>query len=596
MTLDYKPSHTCGQLNQDFIHSCVTLSGWVHKRRDLGGLLFIDLRDRFGLTQLVFDPISNPSLYECALKLRAEWVISITGDVRARAPGMHNTRMATGAIEICVQSLLILSKAKIPPFSISDETIDVNEELRLKYRYLDLRRGEIARNLLVRHDVMQRIRNFLSDNRFIEISTPILGKSTPEGARDYLVPSRIYPGNFYALPQSPQLFKQLLMVSGMDRYFQIATCFRDEDLRSDRQPEFTQVDIEMSFAHPDDLMTLIEKIICNLFHHHQQISFEAPFLRMSYQDAIEFYGTDRPDLRFDMKFIRLDTLIQQSECTLLLNELNQKGCVKAFKVKGGSDISRKEIERYTTFVQQFGLKGLSWMKLSSEGVSSPLAKFFSPQLLHTLIETTTLETNDLLFIAAGAEHHVNQGLDHLRRFIAKERGVIPDLTFACVWIVDFPLMKWNDDKGRVESEHHPFTAPHPEDAHLLDQDPLKIRALAYDIVINGYEVGGGSQRIHDSHQQHRIFELLQLSSQEVDEKFGFFVSALQYGTPPHLGLALGLDRLIMLLCQTDNIRDVIAFPKTQKGSDLMMQAPAPVSLEQLKELSLEAKGMEITWT
>ncbi|CAM0116822.1 aspartate--tRNA ligase [Rhabdochlamydiaceae symbiont of Dictyostelium giganteum] len=593
---DYKPSHTCGQLNEAFTRTPVTLSGWVHKRRDLGGLLFVDLRDRFGLTQLVFDPVSNPSLYDSAIKLRSEWVISVTGVVRPRAEGMHNTRMLTGAIEISVETLTVLSKAKTPPFSISDEMIDVNEELRLKYRYLDIRRGVIAKNLVLRHQVMHSLRNFLSDQNFIEISTPILGKSTPEGARDYLVPSRIYPGNFYALPQSPQIFKQLLMVSGMDRYFQIASCFRDEDLRSDRQPEFTQVDIEMSFAHPDDLMHMVETVMIKLFKDHKKLDISAPFLRMPYHDAVEYYGTDRPDLRFDMRFIRLDDIVKASTCSIFLSELEKGGCIKAFKVANGTTLSRKELERYTSFVEQFGLKGLSWIKRTQDGISSPIGKFFSPELLSQIFEKAQLEVGDILLIAAGNTISVNQGLDHLRRLLAKELNLIKSDTFSCLWVVDFPLMKWNEEHNRLESEHHPFTALHPDDRHLIDEDPLKVRAQAYDIVINGYEVGGGSQRIHESDLQEKIFTLLNLSSQEVEEKFGFFVNALQYGTPPHLGLALGLDRLIMLLSGTDNIRDVIAFPKTQKGSDLMMQAPAPVSSNQLQELAIRADFKEITWT
>ena len=471
MKFDYRRTHTCGELNISASGSPVTLSGWVHKRRDLGGLIFIDLRDRFGLTQLVFDPNVNQPLHDKAYKLRSEWVISVKGTVKPRAQGMANSRMATGEIEIDVEELEILSPAKTPPFSICDDVGDINEELRLKFRYLDIRRGDIAKHLIMRNEAMHVIRSFLHDNKFIEISTPILIKSSPAGSRDYLVPSRIYPGNFYALPQSPQLFKQLLMISGMDRYYQIATCFRDEDPRADRQPEFTQVDIEMSFGIPDDLMTMLEGMIARLYKKCRGIDIPTPFPRMSYAEAVEFYGTDRPDLRFGMPLIRLDEIARQSTFTVFLDQLNSGGCVKGIKVAGGSTISRKEIEKYTTFIGQFGLKGLAWIKRSAEGISSSIAKFFSEEQMAAIFSRTELEQGDLLFIAAGPDERVNQGLDHLRRTVAKERNLIDADSLKFLWVVDFPMMKWNPDESRVESEHHPFTAPHPDDVHLLDQDP-----------------------------------------------------------------------------------------------------------------------------
>lgn len=587
MKFDYRRSHTCGELKLSSVGTLVTLSGWVHKRRDLGGLIFIDLRDKFGRTQLLFDPTVNKQLHDKASKLRSEWVISIKGIVKPRAEGMSNSRMATGEIEIAVDELEILSSAKTPPFSISDEVIDISEELRLQFRYLDIRRGTIAKNLTVRSTAMQVVRNYLHKNQFVEISTPILAKSTPEGARDYLVPSRIQSGNFYALPQSPQIFKQLLMISGMDRYFQIANCFRDEDLRADRQPEFTQIDIEMSFGIPNDLMTLMEDLMVKLFKDCADADIPMPFPRMSHADALEFYGTDRPDLRFGMPLIRIDETVRNSTCSIFLDQLAVGGCVKAIKVTGGSSISRKELDRYTEFVSQFGLKGLAWIKRGPEGTTSSVAKFFSEEAMQAIFSRTEQEIGDLVLIAAGPQERVNQGLDHLRRTLAKERNLIPEGSLKFVWIIDFPLMKWNAEESRMESEHHPFTAPHPDDISLLDQDPLKVRALAYDLVLNGYEMGGGSQRIHQGELQEKIFKILNLSPEEIHDKFGFFVEALKHGTPPHLGIAFGLDRLVMLLCQTENIRDVIAFPKTQKGSDLMMEAPSSVSAKQLDELRLK---------
>lgn len=593
---DYRRTHTCACLTQAHIEQEVTLSGWVHRRRDHGGLIFIDLRDRFGLTQLVFDPKIDLKAHQEASKLRSEWVISIRGKVIPRAPGMANPKLITGEIEVEVKEMEILSPAKTPPFSIAEEELDVNEELRLKYRYLDIRRGSIAKKLELRHKVMLATSNFMAANGFLEINTPILGKSTPEGARDYLVPSRIYPGNFYALPQSPQIFKQLLMVSGMDRYFQIAPCFRDEDLRSDRQPEFTQIDIEMSFSIPDDLMALLEKLIAMLFKETIGAQIIPPFRRMSHKEAVETYGTDRPDLRFGMPLVRLDDIAAKSQFTVFQEQLKTGGIVKALCVAKGVEISRREIDDYTQFVGKFGLQGLAWMKYQEDGLSSNIVKFFSPDLLESMISRLKASKGDLILIAAGPEERVNQGLDHLRRRIAKERNLISPDAYEFLWVIDFPLFRWNPDENRLESEHHPFTSPHFDDLALLDKEPLKARAMAYDLVLNGYEVGGGSQRIHNGDLQERIFSLLQMSPQEIETKFGFFVEALKYGTPPHLGFAFGLDRIVMLLSKTENIREVIAFPKTQKASDLMMQCPSPVAPSQLAELGvMTPQTTEITW-
>lgn len=583
--VDYRRTHSCGMLRSEDIDKTVTLSGWVHRFRDHGGLIFIDLRDRFGLTQLVFDPNQNPPAHAKAEKLRSEWVISIKGKVRARRPGMSNPKLATGDIEILVDDLEILSKAHTPPFSICDESIDVNEELRLKYRYLDIRRGDIAKKLTARHQVMMATRKYLDQQGFLEIATPILGKSTPEGARDYLVPSRIYPGSFYALPQSPQIFKQLLMVSGMDRYFQIAQCFRDEDLRADRQPEFTQIDMEMSFGIPEDLQTIIEGLLKSIFQS-SGIDIQTPFRRIPHSVCMEKYGCDRPDLRFGMELKTLDDIAKESTFTVFHDQLRNGGIVKGLCVKGGADISRKGIEEYTEFVARLGVQGLAWMKQQPEGLSSSIVKFFSEEQQQKLIERLEISAGDLIFMIADTPQRTNQALDHLRRKIARDRCLVDPSKYEFLWVTDFPLFSWDEELGRLQSEHHPFTSPNPDDLHLMETAPLKVRSSGYDIVLNGYEIGGGSQRIHDSELQQKIFENLKLTPTELKEKFGFFLEALSYGTPPHLGIALGLDRLIMILTHTENIRDVIAFPKTQKGSDLMLESPSPVASAQLKELQL----------
>lgn len=584
---DFCRTHTCGELRVKDLETSVTLSGWINRRRDHGGLIFIDLRDRFGLTQLVFDPDVNPEMHAAAEKLRSEWVISIKGKVRHRREGMTNPKMATGEIEIVVDAMEILSKAKTPPFSICDELIEVNEELRLKYRYLDIRRGDIAQKLITRHRAMMAIRNYFDSEQFLEISTPILGKSTPEGARDYLVPSRVYPGSFYALPQSPQIFKQLLMVSGMDRYFQIAQCFRDEDLRSDRQPEFTQIDIEMSFGTPEQLLPRIEKLLQIIFKECNGIEIQTPFRRMSHTHAMEKYGSDRPDLRFGMEFSDLTKLAARSSFTVFQEQIASGGIIKGLCVKGGADISRKQIDDYTIFVSRLGIKGLAWMKYQEDGLASSIAKFFPEDLQKELIALFGMVPGDLIFMIADQPARTNQGLDHLRRKIARDRNLIAPNHYEFLWVTEFPLFNWDGEEKRLMSEHHPFTSPHFDDLHLLESDPTKVRSLAYDVILNGYELGGGSQRIHDSDLQQKIFELLNLSPEELQEKFGFFLDALSYGTPPHLGIALGLDRIIMLLTGTENIRDVIAFPKTQKASDLMLESPSRVADSQLKELGLE---------
>lgn len=583
---DFFRTHNCGELRTTDIGKEISLSGWVHRHRDHGGLIFIDLRDRFGITQLVFNPETNPKEHAIADRMRSEWVIHIKGTVRPRAEGMANPKLETGSIEIYTVHIDILSPADTPPFSICDDHIDIHEDLRMKYRYLDIRRGDIANKLAMRHAAMMATRQYLDSHQFLEITTPILGKSTPEGARDYLVPSRIYPGKFYALPQSPQMFKQLLMIGGLDRYFQIASCFRDEDLRADRQPEFTQIDMEMSFGTAETFLPIVEGLLKAIFKKCINIDIPAPFRRISYSECMERFGCDRPDLRFGMELQTISDIAEQSSFSVFLDQLNEGGCVKGLCVKGGSDLSRKAIEDYTTFVNRFDIQGLAWMKYQENGLSSNIVKFFPDQLQQLLIKRFKIEKGDLIFMIADTKQRTNQALDHLRRRIARDRDLIPSNRYEFLWVVDFPLFSWNSEEQRLESEHHPFTSPLFEDIDMLNSDPLKVRSSGYDVVLNGYEIGGGSQRIHNSDLQRKIFEALNLSHEELETKFGFFIEALSYGTPPHLGLALGLDRIMMILCNTESIRDVIAFPKTQKASDLMMECPSEVANQQLRELEL----------
>ena len=579
-------THRCGQVSKKEVGCRVILSGWVHRRRDHGGLIFIDLRDKYGIIQLVCDPKINAQMHSQAERVRSEWVLRITGQVVLRKEGMQNLRMASGQIEVEVSSLEVLSKACTPPFSICEEEEMLQEENRLKYRYLEMRRGKLLQNLYFRHRLTLFIRNFMDRREFVEVNTPILCRSTPEGARDYLVPSRIYPGHFYALPQSPQLFKQLLMIGNLDRYFQIAPCFRDEDLRADRQPEFTQLDFEMSFASTEELYSLVEDLFSAIFSDLLDLSLPLPFPRLSYAQCMQKYGTDKPDLRFDLSFIVLDDIVRRSECALLKRQLEKGGIARAICVPKGAELSRRELEKYAAFVSSFGLEGLSWMKVEERELRSPLAKFFSSSLQKELIDCTRAAAGDLLLLAVGKEEIICQAFDHLRRKIARDLGLISSKHHYFLWVIDFPLFSWSGQEERWKASHHPFTAPKREDIALLDSELEKVHSSSYDLVLNGYELGSGSQRIHNWQLQQRIFRALQLSEQQLQEKFGFFLKALQYGTPPHLGMALGMERLLMILLGTENIRDVVSFPKSHRGMDLMSQTPTSIEVEQLCELGL----------
>ncbi|MCH9621226.1 MAG: Aspartate--tRNA(Asp/Asn) ligase [Chlamydiia bacterium] len=584
-------THHLKELTKKDAGKQVTLCGWVNRRRDHGGLIFIDLRDRFGITQIVFDPTIDQNAHQEADRLRSEWVISVSGKVRNRAEGMTNPNLFTGEIEVEITSLTVESTCPTPPFSIADEKIDVQEELRGKYRYLDIRRKEIKDILLMRSKATNIIRSYLTDLEFAEVETPILTKSTPEGARDYVVPSRVHPHHFYALPQSPQIYKQLLMISGMDRYFQIARCFRDEDLRADRQPEFTQVDIEMSFNSQEDIISMTEGLYKKLWKECKGIDLNQPFDRYSHNDCMEKYGTDRPDLRFGMEFINVEEIAKRSSFSIFHSALEQQHIIRAICVPNGSKLSRREIDELTTFTRQFGLAGLAWMKHSDEGLTSNIVKFFDESCQEDLISTCDSKTGDLILFAAAKKDVVQQALDHLRRHIADKMNLIDKDELQFLWVTDFPLFELDKDTKQLTSVHHPFTSPLKEDIPLLDSDPLKVRSNAYDLVLNGAELGGGSIRIHSSDLQKKIFGLLNLSEEEIEEKFGFLTKALTYGAPPHGGIAFGLDRIMMLLTNAASIKDVIAFPKTQKAADLMMDCPSIVSNKQLEELFIEKRKL-----
>lgn len=581
-----KRTHMCGELTVEDVDKYVVVMGWVQRRRDHGGLVFIDLRDRTGIVQVVFSNEVSSEAFEKVQSVRSEYVLAIEGKVVKRSPENVNPKISTGEIEIYANTLKILSKSETPPFPIEDRS-NVSEAIRLKYRYLDLRRPSMQKNLMTRFKITKVVRDFLNKNGFIEIETPLLIKSTPEGARDYLVPSRIYPGKFYALPQSPQIFKQLLMISGFDKYYQIAKCLRDEDLRADRQPEFTQIDIEMSFVEVEDVLKINEKMIAEIFKETLGIDVPIPFKRLSYQESMERFGTDKPDLRFGMELRDLSDIVTQSEFNVFKTALKNNGSVRGINVKGAASMPRRQLDELVEFAKTYGAKGLLWMQVFKNEVKSPATKFLSEEEMKKILERLESEAGDLLLIVADKDEIVFDTLAHLRLELGKRFNLIDENKYEFVWIVDFPLLEYDEEEKRYVAKHHPFTAPKDEDIDLLEKDPLKVRAKAYDIVLNGVEIGGGSIRIHDTELQKRMFKVLGFSEEKAWERFGFLMEAFKYGAPPHGGIAYGLDRLAMIITGSDTIRDVIAFPKTQNAVCLMTDAPSEVSEEQLKELHIK---------
>ena len=582
----YGRTEYAGRIDEKYVGKKVTLKGWVSKRRDLGNLIFIDVRDRMGVVQCVFSGEKNAELHEVAGTLRNEFVVSIEGEVVLRNESTVNEKIASGKVEVIADKLEILSKAKTLPFVLDDASLS-SEELRLKYRYLDLRRTELAEVLHLRSKITKATRDYLDNNMFIDVETPILTKSTPEGARDYLVPSRVHPGEFYALPQSPQLFKQLLMVAGFDRYYQVARCFRDEDLRADRQPDFTQIDMEMSFMSQEEILTMIEGLIAHVMKEVKGIDVVLPFPRLDYEEAMERFGSDKPDTRFGMELKDVSDLVKNLDFKVFSNAVEQGGAVKCIVAKGCAEqYSRKDIDALGKYVANYGAKGLAWVKVTEEGLNGAISKFFTDEVAQELVARVDAEVGDIILFAADTKKVCYASLGALRQKLAADLDLIDKDKYNYLWVVNWPLLEYDEEKGRYSAAHHPFTMPKVEDVELLKTAPEKAYAQAYDIVLNGYELGGGSIRIYDKEVQSSMFKALGFTQEQAQEQFGFLLDAFEYGVPPHGGCAMGLDRFVMLLAGRDNLRDTIAFPKTANAADPMTQAPSPVDLEQLLELNI----------
>ena len=580
----------CGLVTEEFLNEKVTLKGWVHNRRDLGGLIFVDLRDREGIVQIVFNPDFSEEALQVAETVRSEYVVEVEGVVTKRDAETINPKIKTGQVEVQVSNIEIINKSETPPFSINEENVNVDENIRLKYRYLDLRRQELAQTFKMRHQTTRSIRQYLDNNGFFDIETPVLTKSTPEGARDYLVTSRVHEGEFYALPQSPQLFKQLLMISGFDKYYQIVKCFRDEDLRADRQPEFTQVDIEMSFVDQEDIIAMGEDMLRKVVKDVKGIDVSGPFPRMTYAEAMDRFGSDKPDTRFGMELINVSQLGKEMNFKVFKDTVDNNGEIKAIVAKDAANkYTRKDMDALTEFVNIYGAKGLAWVKVVDDGLSGPIARFFEDVNVETLKQLTEAKPGDLVMFVADKPNVVAQSLGALRIKLAKELGLIDESKLNFLWVTDWPLLEYDEDAKRYVAAHHPFTSPKREDIEKLDTEPENVQANAYDIVLNGYELGGGSIRIHDGELQQKMFEVLGFTNEQAQEQFGFLLDAFKYGAPPHGGIALGLDRLVMLLTNRTNLRDTIAFPKTASATCLLTDAPGEVSDKQLQELSLRIR-------